>query len=101
MRNHADAESVGAATATLPIVFVSVADPVNNGYVADLAHPGGHITGFTNFEATMGGKWIELLKKIAPATTRVGVIFNPDTAPGGGGFSLNRSKHRLPRWPQR
>jgi putative ABC transport system substrate-binding protein len=75
-------------TATLPIVFVSVADPVNNGYVADLAHPGGHITGFTNFEATMGGKWIELLKKIAPATTRVGVIFNPDTAPGGGGFFL-------------
>jgi putative ABC transport system substrate-binding protein len=73
-------------TATLPIVFISVADPFNEGYVADLAHPGGHITGFTNFEATMGGKWIELLKKIAPATTRVGVIFNPDTAPGGGGF---------------
>jgi putative tryptophan/tyrosine transport system substrate-binding protein len=83
-------------TATLPIVFVSVADPVNNGYVADLAHPGGHITGFTNFEAKMGGKWIELLKKIAPATTRVGVIFNPDTAPGGGGFFLKSVEASAP-----
>jgi putative tryptophan/tyrosine transport system substrate-binding protein len=83
-------------TATLPIVFVSVADPVNNGYVADLAHPGGHITGFTNFEETMGGKWIELLKKIAPATTRVGVIFNPDTAPGGGGFFVKSVEASAP-----
>jgi len=83
-------------TATLPIVFVSVADPVNNGYVADLAHPGGHITGFTNFEATMGGKWIELLKKIAPATTRIGVIFNPDTAPGGGGFFVKSVEASAP-----
>ena len=83
-------------TATLPIVFVSVADPLNNGYVAELAHPGGHITGFTNFEATMGGKWIELLKKIAPATTRVGVIFNPDTAPGGGGFFLKSVEASAP-----
>src|SRR5258707_5160849 len=76
-------------TKTVPIVFISVADPVSNGFVADLARPGGNITGFTNFEATMGGKWIELLKKIAPGSTRVGVIFNPDTAPGGGGFFLN------------
>jgi putative ABC transport system substrate-binding protein len=82
--------------ATLPIVFVSVADPLNNGYVAELAHPGGHITGFTNFEATMGGKWIELLKKIAPATTRIGVIFNPDTAPGGGGFFLKSVEASAP-----
>jgi putative ABC transport system substrate-binding protein len=83
-------------TTTVPIVFVSVADPVNNGYVADLAHPGGHITGFTNFEATMGGKWIELLKKIAPATTRVGVIFNPDTAPGGGDFFMKSVQASAP-----
>jgi putative ABC transport system substrate-binding protein len=76
-------------TKTIPIVFVSVTDPVSNGFVAELARPGGNITGFTNFEATMGGKWIELLKKIAPSSTRVGVIFNPDTAPGGGGFFLN------------
>jgi putative tryptophan/tyrosine transport system substrate-binding protein len=79
---------VADQTSTIPIVFVSVADPVANGFVADLARPGGNITGFTNFEASMGGKWIELLKKIAPSSTRVGVIFNPDTAPGGGGFFL-------------
>jgi len=83
-------------TATLPIVFVSVADPVNNGFVADIAHPGGHITGFTNFEATMGGKWIELLKKIAPSVTRVGVLYNPDTAPGGGGFFLRSVEASAP-----
>ena len=75
-------------TSTVPIVFVSVADPVSNGFVVDLARPGGNITGFTNFEATMGGKWIELLKKIAPGSKRAGVIFNPATAPGGGGFFL-------------
>jgi ABC-type uncharacterized transport system substrate-binding protein len=76
-------------TTTIPIVFVSVTDPVSNGFVAELARPGGNITGFTNFEATMGGKWIELLKKMVPSSTRFGVIFNPDTAPGGGGFFLN------------
>ena len=81
-------KAVADQTSTIPIVFVSVTDPVSNGFVADLARPGGNITGFTNFEATMGGKWIELLKKIAPASKRVGVIFNPATAPGGGGFFL-------------
>jgi putative tryptophan/tyrosine transport system substrate-binding protein len=81
-------KAVADQTSTIPIVFVSVTDPVSGGFVADLARPGGNITGFTNFEATMGGKWIELLKKIAPASKRVGIIFNPDTAPGGGGFFL-------------
>jgi putative tryptophan/tyrosine transport system substrate-binding protein len=83
-------------TDSLPIVFVSVADPVNNGYVADLARPGGHITGFTNFEATMGGKWIELLKKLDPAKARAGVIFNPDSAPGGGDFFLKSVEASAP-----
>ncbi|THD75425.1 MAG: ABC transporter substrate-binding protein [Bradyrhizobium sp.] len=81
-------KAVADQTSTIPVIFVSVTDPVSNGFVADLAHPGGNITGFTNFEATMGGKWIELLKKIAPASRRVGVIFNPETAPGGGAFFL-------------
>jgi putative tryptophan/tyrosine transport system substrate-binding protein len=81
-------KAVADQTSTIPIVFVSVTDPVSGGFVADLARPGGNITGFTNFEATMGGKWIELLKKIVPSSKRVGVIFNPDTAPGGGGFFL-------------
>jgi putative ABC transport system substrate-binding protein len=75
-------------TTTIPIVFISVTDPVSDGFVADLGRPGGNITGFTNFEATMGGKWIELLKKISPGSRRVGVIFDPDTAPGGGAFFL-------------
>lgn len=75
-------------TSTIPIVFVSVSDPVSNGFVTDLARPGGNITGFTNFEATMGGKWVELLKMIAPTSARVGVIFNPDTAPGSGAYFL-------------
>jgi putative ABC transport system substrate-binding protein len=81
--------AVADHTSKIPIVFISVTDPVSDRFVADLARPGGNITGFTNFEATMGGKWIELLKKIAPGSRRVGVIFNPDTAPGGGTFFLN------------
>jgi ABC-type uncharacterized transport system substrate-binding protein len=81
-------KTVADQTSTIPIVFVSVTDPVSQGFVADLARPGGNITGFTNFEPTMGGKWIELLKTIAPKTARVGIIFNPQTAPGGGAFFL-------------
>jgi ABC-type uncharacterized transport system substrate-binding protein len=70
------------ATRAVPIVFVAVADPVRTGVVLSLAHPGGNITGFTNFEASMGGKWLEFLKEIAPRTTRVALIFNPDTHSG-------------------
>ena len=70
------------ATRAMPIVFVAIADPVRTGIVLSLAHPGGNITGFTNFEAAMGGKWLELLKEIAPRTTRVALIFNPDTHSG-------------------
>src|SRR5580704_16661896 len=81
-------KAVADQTSTVPIVFVAVTDPVSQGFVADLARPGGNITGFTNFEPTMGGKWIELLKTIAPKTARVGIIFNPETAPGGGAFFL-------------
>ncbi len=81
-------KAVADHTSTIPVVFISVTDPVSTGFVTDLARPGGNITGFTNFEATMGGKWIELLQKIAPGSARVGVIFNPETAPGGGSFFL-------------
>ena len=69
------------ATTTIPVVFVLVSDPVGQGFVQSLAHPGANITGFTNFEFSMIGKWVELLKEIAPATRRVAVIFNPETAP--------------------
>jgi putative ABC transport system substrate-binding protein len=68
-------------TRAIPIVFVSVSDPVGQGFVESLAHPGGNITGFTAFEFSMGGKWIETLKEIAPSVQRIGVLFNPKTAP--------------------
>jgi putative tryptophan/tyrosine transport system substrate-binding protein len=70
------------ATRAVPIVFVGIADPVRTGVVLSLGHPGGNITGLTNFEASMGGKWLELLKEIAPRTKRVALIFNPDTHSG-------------------
>jgi putative tryptophan/tyrosine transport system substrate-binding protein len=68
-------------TSTIPIVFVQVSDPIGSGFVESLARPGGNITGFLNLEASMVGKWLELLKEIAPRTTRVAVMFNPQTAP--------------------
>jgi putative ABC transport system substrate-binding protein len=71
-------------TRNIPIVFVSISDPIGEGFVASFAHPGGNVTGFTNFESSMTGKWVELLKDIAPGITRVGFIFNPQTTAGGG-----------------
>src|SRR6266446_4986642 len=65
-------------TRDIPIVFVAVTDPVASGFVASLAHPGGNITGFSNFEPTLVGKYIEILKEITPGTTTVAVMFNPD-----------------------
>jgi putative ABC transport system substrate-binding protein len=69
------------ARTTIPIVFVLVSDPVGQGFVESLARPGGNITGFTNFEFSMIGKWVELLKATAPGTRRIAVLFNPETAP--------------------
>src|SRR5262249_47937215 len=69
------------ATRTVPIVFVLGLDPVEGGFVAGLAQPGGNITGFTTFEPEMGGKWLEVLKEIAPRVTRVALVFNPATQP--------------------
>jgi ABC-type uncharacterized transport system substrate-binding protein len=68
-------------TRTIPIVFVVVSDPVGSGFVASFPQPGGNVTGFTNIEPTMAGKWLELLKEIAPSVTRVALLFNPATAP--------------------
>jgi len=65
------------ATRTVPIVFAQVADPISAGFVASLAKPGGNITGFSNIDYTMGAKWLEILKEIAPNVTRVGVIRDP------------------------
>ena len=68
-------------TRTIPIVFVVVSDPVGSGFVASFPRPGGNVTGFTNIEPTMAGKWLELLKEIAPSVARVALLFNPATAP--------------------
>jgi putative tryptophan/tyrosine transport system substrate-binding protein len=75
-------------TRAIPIVFVGVSDPIGSHFVASIARPGGSITGFTNFAPSMIGKWLEMLKQIAPNIERAAVIFNPDTAPGGGSFFL-------------
>jgi putative ABC transport system substrate-binding protein len=67
-------------TQTIPIVFVNVADPVGSGFVENLARPGGNLTGFTTDNSALGGKWVQLLKEIAPRTIRVALLFNPATA---------------------
>jgi putative ABC transport system substrate-binding protein len=67
-------------TQTIPIVFAAVGDPIGNGFATSLAHPGGNITGFTSLDSGIGGKWVELLKEIAPRTVRVALLFNPTTA---------------------
>jgi len=72
--------AVQQASHAAPVVFVNVTDPVKNGLVASLAHPGGNITGFSNYEEAIGGKWLELLKEVAPNVTRVAVLFNADNA---------------------
>jgi len=86
----ADATPVTAAlkraTASIPIVFVVVSDPIGAGFVESLARPGGNLTGFLNLEDTMGGKLLDLLKEVAPGVTRAGIMFNPDTAPGAGKY---------------
>jgi putative ABC transport system substrate-binding protein len=74
-------DAVHRATSSIPIVFVAVPDPIGSGFVESLPHPGGNMTGFLNFEATVAEKWLELLKEIAPRTARVGFMFNPRSAP--------------------
>jgi putative ABC transport system substrate-binding protein len=73
--------AVQRETRTIPIVFAAVSDPVASGIVPGLNRPSGNITGFALFEATLGGKWLELLSEIAPGLKRVAIMFNPDTAP--------------------
>ncbi len=68
------------ATRSIPIVFVGASDPVGAGYVASLTRPGGNVTGFTLYEPTLAGKWMGVLKEVAPTIARVGLLINPDTA---------------------
>jgi putative tryptophan/tyrosine transport system substrate-binding protein len=70
-------------TDVIPIVFVNIAEPVESGLAQTLARPGGNVTGFTNFESSIGGKWLQLLKEVDPRISRIGMIYNPETAPFG------------------
>jgi putative ABC transport system substrate-binding protein len=80
--------AVGRETQTIPIVFANVPDPIGSGFTASLSRPGGNMTGFINFEASLGGKWVELLGEIAPNLRRVAILFNPETSPNGGSYYL-------------
>lgn len=73
-------DAVRAVTRTIPIIFVAVSDPVAAGYAESVARPGGNITGFASFDADMGGKWLGLLKEVAPALAHVAVLMDPDFA---------------------
>jgi putative ABC transport system substrate-binding protein len=69
------------ATTTIPIVFTVVSDPVAQGFMASVAHPGGNMTGFSNYEPDIGRRWLQLLKEVAPSATQIAVLFNPRTSP--------------------
>lgn len=73
-----------AASRSVPIVFIMVSDPVGSGLVPNIARPGGNITGLTNFEPSLGGKWLELVRESAPSLQRIGFMLNPDRAPARG-----------------
>jgi putative tryptophan/tyrosine transport system substrate-binding protein len=75
-------------TRTIPIVFCGASAPVTDGFIASFAHPGGNITGFTQYEPSMVGSWLGTLKEIAPAIGQVAIVVNPETAPSGGTFYL-------------
>jgi putative ABC transport system substrate-binding protein len=74
-------EELRQRTTTIPIVFAVVTDPVSQGFVQNLAHPGGNITGFTDYDGPLAGKWLEMLTQITPKASRVFVVYNPATAP--------------------
>jgi putative ABC transport system substrate-binding protein len=82
LRNHVpDQLELRRETDAIPIVFVNISEPVESGLAQTLARPGGNLTGFTNFESSIGGKWLQLLKQIDARITRAGIIYNPQTAP--------------------
>ena len=80
-QNTPTTEAMLQQTRTIPIIFAIVADPIGSGFVASFPQPGGNVTGFTDIQPTIAGKWLELLKEIAPRVARVAFLFNPATAP--------------------
>jgi putative ABC transport system substrate-binding protein len=92
-RSNSAVTAVRQASSDVTIVFTQVSDPIGRGFVTTLARPGGNITGFSSFEASMGGKWLEKLKEIAPRLSRVALLFNPATAPHiAAGFYLRTAE---------
>ena len=81
--------TAAVASSGLPVIFVLVVDPLGSGFVQTLGHPGYNLTGFSNFEASVGGKWLGLLHEAAPAVSRVAVLFNPTTAPFASGYLIS------------
>lgn len=74
------------ATLTIPIVFVVVSDPIGSGFVTSLAHPGGNVTGFTNLQATISGKYLSILRLLVPNLARVAIMYNPESATNSGKY---------------
>jgi putative ABC transport system substrate-binding protein len=91
-RSTAAVRALQRETATIPILFVAVSDPIGDGFAASLSRPGRNITGFTNVESSVASKWVELLKEVAPGVTQVEYIFNPPTAPSQGRYYSNLVK---------
>jgi putative ABC transport system substrate-binding protein len=85
-------------TRTIPVVFTNVSDPLGEKFVQSFAKPGGNITGFTNIESTMGAKYLQLLKDIAPGVTRAAMLFNPKSAPGGGSYFTEAFEAAAPQF---
>jgi ABC-type uncharacterized transport system substrate-binding protein len=83
----------------VPIVFAVVSDPIGDGFVQSFSHPSGNITGFSTFDPDIGGKWLELLQEAYPTTKRVGVLFNPKTAAGGGSLFTRSSRFAIETIP--
>jgi putative tryptophan/tyrosine transport system substrate-binding protein len=84
--NTPSATAIMEVTHKIPLLFVNVTDPVGSGIVSSLSNPRGNATGFTNFEFTMGGKWLQILKEVAPNIKRTAIIFNPELAPFSDGY---------------
>jgi putative ABC transport system substrate-binding protein len=84
-------------TRTIPIVFAFVGDPVGSGFVQSLSRPGGNLTGFANFENSIGGKWLELVRELAPKAKRVGFVYCPTAAPNVGFFHAAQNAATSPR----
>ena len=82
-------EALRSTSRATPIVFLHVADPIASGLVSDLARPGGNVTGITNIEPTIGGKWLELLKELAPALQRSALLVRPEAQPDRGALFLD------------